>query len=107
VTEKAKSDERCRVPAVTRKTLIVEVLQTRPLAGKVLREAFGLPCDECVVAETETIEEGALYYGHDADAIVAKLNELATGSSGAQSGSRQSAHEMNPKEPPPPKSTGI
>jgi hybrid cluster-associated redox disulfide protein len=71
---------------VTRKTKFIEVLETRPLAGKVLREAFGLPCEECVVAERETIEEGALYYGHDADAIVAKLNECPPkGAAGASS----------------------
>ncbi len=75
MTKKPGGNETCAVPPVTRKTLIVEVLQTRATAGKVLREAFGLPCDECVVSETETIEEGARYYGHDADAMVAKLNE--------------------------------
>jgi hybrid cluster-associated redox disulfide protein len=75
MTDEAPKNETCAVPPVTRKTLIFTVLQTRPLAGKVLREAFGLPCDECVVSETETIEQGARYYGHDADAIVARLNE--------------------------------
>jgi hybrid cluster-associated redox disulfide protein len=75
MTKEPSENETRAVPPVTRKTLIVEVLQTRPLAGKLLREAFGLPCDECVVSETESIEEGARYYGHDADAIVARLNE--------------------------------
>jgi hybrid cluster-associated redox disulfide protein len=75
MTEEQAGNETCAVPPVTRKSLIIEVLESRPLAGKVLREAFGLPCEECVVAETESIEEGARYYGHDADAIVAKLNE--------------------------------
>jgi hybrid cluster-associated redox disulfide protein len=60
---------------VTRKTVIADVLDTRPLAGRVLREAFQLPCEECVVAERETIEEGARYYGLDPDAIVARLNQ--------------------------------
>lgn len=75
MTDEPPKNETCAVPPVTRKTLIVTVLQTRPLAGKVLREAFGLPCDECVVSETETIEQGARYYGLDADAIVARLSE--------------------------------
>ena len=75
MTKDERGNETCAVPPVTRKTLIFEVLRTRELAGKVLREAFGLPCEECVVSESETIEEGARYYGHDADAIVAKLNE--------------------------------
>jgi hybrid cluster-associated redox disulfide protein len=75
MTNETGRNETCPDAPVTRKTLFIEVLQTRPLAGKVLREAFGLPCEECVVAETESIEEGARYYGHDADAIVAKLNE--------------------------------
>jgi hybrid cluster-associated redox disulfide protein len=75
MTDGERGNETCAVPPVTRKTLIFEALRTRPLAGKVLREAFGLPCEECVVSESETVEEGARYYGHDADAIVAKLNE--------------------------------
>ncbi len=75
MTEEQTGNETCAVPPVTRKSLFIEVLESRPLAGKVLREVFGLPCEECVVAETESIEEGARYYGHDADAIVAKLNE--------------------------------
>lgn len=79
MTNEQPRNETCAVPPVTRKTLFIEVLESRPTAGKVLREAFGLPCEECVVAETETIEQGARYYGHDADAIVAKLNECPPG----------------------------
>ena len=75
MTKKPGGNETCAVPPVDRKTLIVAVLQTRPTAGKVLRDVFGLPCDECVVSETESIEDGARYYGHDADEIVKKLNE--------------------------------
>ncbi len=69
------ANDSTRPDPVQRNTLIVHVLYSRPLAGKVLREAFGLPCEECVVAETETIEEGARYYGHDPDEIVRRLNE--------------------------------
>ena len=67
------------VPPVTRQSVIFEVLETRPAAGRVLREAFGLPCDECVVSEVETVEQGASYYGHDADEIVRRLNECPPG----------------------------
>ena len=63
------------VPAVTRQTLIIDVLETRPDAGRVLRETYNLPCEECVVSEVETVEQGAGYYGHDADEMVRKLNE--------------------------------
>jgi hypothetical protein len=101
VTDRKKRDESSRVPDVSRKTLIIEVLLTREGAGKVLREGFGLPCDECVVAETETIEEGAIYYGHDADEIVRKLNALPT----AQSGNESSFHHGTPGEPNPPNPT--
>ena len=59
---------------VTRKSVIGKVLDSRPDAWKVLNDEFKLPCWDCAVAETETIEEGARYYGHDADAIVKKLN---------------------------------
>lgn len=60
---------------VTRTSKIADVLDSRPDAGRVLRESFGLPCEECVVAEVETIEEGARYYGHDADEIVRRLEQ--------------------------------
>jgi hybrid cluster-associated redox disulfide protein len=75
MTEPTPQNETTAAEPVRRNTLIARVLDTRPDAGRILREAFALPCEECVIAETETIEEGARYYGHDADAIVAKLNE--------------------------------
>ncbi len=68
-------NEKAAPGPVTRKTLIADVLDSRPDAGRVLRETFKLPCEECVVSEKETIEEGAVYYNLDADAIVARLNE--------------------------------
>ena len=101
MTKDQGRNETCAVPPVTRKTLIIEVLQTRPLAGKVLREAFGLPCEECVVAETETIEQGARYYGHDADQIVAKLNDCPT-----QNVVTDAAHEMKPRGESTPQEPG-
>lgn len=63
------------IAPVTRKSKIVTVLDERPDAGRVLREVFGLPCEECVVAEVETLEEGARYYGHDVHEMVKRLNE--------------------------------
>lgn len=75
MTAPANANEVERPDPVKRNSLIFNVLRSRPLAGKVLREAFNLPCEECVVSEKETIEEGARYYGHDADAIVKRLNE--------------------------------
>lgn len=101
MTKDQGRNETCAVAPVTRQTLIVEVLETRPLAGKVLREAFGLPCDECVVAETESIEEGARYYGHDADAIVAKLNECPPATRGSET--TQDTKPAGDSPPPAPK----
>jgi hybrid cluster-associated redox disulfide protein len=60
---------------VTRTSRISDVLDTRPDAGRVLREVFGLPCEECVVSESETLEEGARYYGHDVDEMVRRLDQ--------------------------------
>lgn len=60
---------------VERTTPIHVVLDSRPDAGRVLREEFGLPCEECVVAEVETLEEGARYYGLDVEKLVRRLNE--------------------------------
>ena len=75
---------------VTRTSKIIDILEERPDAGRVLREVFGLPCEECVVAETETLEEGAAYYGHDLQAIIRRLEACppapppGTGSPGAE-----------------------
>jgi hybrid cluster-associated redox disulfide protein len=77
MTDANSLNEKAPTGPVTRKTLIADVLDSRPDAGRVLRETFKLPCEECVVSEKETIEEGAAYYNLDADAIVAKLNECA------------------------------
>lgn len=77
MTEAKSLDEKAPPDPVTRKTLIADVLDTRPEAGRVLREVFKLPCEECVVSESETIEEGAAYYSLDPDAIVAALNKCA------------------------------
>lgn len=60
---------------VRRDSIIARVMQGRPQAEQVLYEEFGLPCYRCEVSLTETVGEGALLYGLDPDAVVARLND--------------------------------
>jgi len=55
--------------------LIFDALGLHERAAEALK-SFGLPCTECVVAEVETIEEGARSKGIDPDKVLAKLNAL-------------------------------
>ena len=64
------------MPRFTRDTKIADILDAAPEAGEVLRKEFGLPCEECVVQDFETLAEGAELTAKDVDRILARLNEL-------------------------------
>lgn len=66
--------------------LIMDALELHEGAADVF-ESFGLPCLRCVVAEVETIEQGARSRGIAPDKILARLNSLfdAEGPSGRTS----------------------
>ena len=44
-------------PPLTKELKIIDILEHYPAADAVLR-SFKLPCADCVVAETETLEQG-------------------------------------------------
>lgn len=56
--------------------LLGEVVDAHPSASDVLL-SFGLPCFKCVVADTETLAEGARAYGLDPARIIEKLDREA------------------------------
>lgn len=59
----------------TKDMTIGELLRTNPEAAPVLMEA-GMHCLGCPSAQAESLEEAAMVHGIDADALMAKLNEL-------------------------------
>ena len=63
------------VPRFRRDALIIDVLEAHPGAAAVLR-GFGIPCETCVVAETESLAAGARLNRLDVDAILARLASL-------------------------------
>jgi len=59
----------------TKEMTILEALQTHPRAQEVFIK-HGMGCFGCMGATLESIENGALMHGIDADAIVRDLNKL-------------------------------
>ncbi|MSR74730.1 MAG: hypothetical protein EXS14_04580 [Planctomycetes bacterium] len=55
--------------------LIVDVLAAHP-GAQVLLNAHALPCERCVVSESETLAQGLKAYGLDVSAVLAELNAL-------------------------------
>ena len=54
---------------------IADLLDLHPGVAEVLL-SFGLPCHDCVVAHTRTLEEGARLNGLDPEAILTRLRSL-------------------------------
>jgi hybrid cluster-associated redox disulfide protein len=59
----------------SREMRIGDLLDLHPSVAGVLA-SFGLPCQECIVAPRETLEEGARLNGLDPEEILARLREL-------------------------------
>ncbi len=64
---------------ITKDMNIIEVVQKYPDTAMVFMYA-GMGCFGCHVAQFESIEEGALAHGVDADKLVEALNEIAEAS---------------------------
>ena len=62
---------------ITKDMNIIEVVQRYPDTAMVFMYA-GMGCFGCHAAQFETIEEGALAHGIDADKLVEALNEITT-----------------------------
>ena len=69
---------------ITKDMNIIEVVQRYPDTMMVFMYA-GMGCFGCHAAQFETIEEGALAHGIDADKLVEALNEIAEASDEADS----------------------
>lgn len=56
--------------------LLIDILEANPKTAQVLA-SFGLKCENCIVAESETLEAGARAYGLDPAVVLAKLEREA------------------------------
>lgn len=63
---------------ITKKMSIAEILQKHPETYEVFAEA-GMHCIGCAAASFETLEDGAVAHGLDADKLVKDLNRKAKG----------------------------
>jgi hybrid cluster-associated redox disulfide protein len=63
---------------VTKDTRIADLLQSHPETADVF-SAHHLGCFVCMGAALETVEEGALMHGLEADVIVSELNKAISG----------------------------
>ncbi|MBD3878989.1 MAG: DUF1858 domain-containing protein [Selenomonadaceae bacterium] len=69
---------------ITKDMNIIEVVQRYPDTMMVFMYA-GMGCFGCHAAQFETIEEGALAHGIDADKLIEALNEVVEASDEADS----------------------
>jgi len=60
---------------VTKEMTFAEALKIFPQSGAVMMN-HGMGCVGCMMASSETIEEGASAHGIDAKALVKEINEL-------------------------------
>lgn len=72
---KKKADPEPPEARFQREDVLYDVVERHPGAKGVLL-SFGLPCFDCVVAETETVAEGCAPLLLNVDAVLAKLNAL-------------------------------
>jgi hybrid cluster-associated redox disulfide protein len=63
---------------ITKRMSITEILQKHPETFKVFAKA-GMHCIGCAAASFETLEDGAVAHGLDADKLVRDLNRKAKG----------------------------
>ena len=56
-------------------SLIDDILLARPDAARVLYEEFDLPCWDCDVRFTETLETGVSYTGLDPGVVAERLSQ--------------------------------
>lgn len=63
-----------RTEEISKKISFAELMKKKPEAAKVLAEA-GMFCLGCPMAMQETLEQGCLAHGIDADELVKKLNK--------------------------------
>lgn len=62
---------------ITRKTSIIELLRSHPMARDIFAK-HGMGCIGCMGAATETIENGAKMHDIDIEALLKELNALCS-----------------------------
>ena len=60
---------------ITKKMSFAEILEKKPESAEILMSA-GMHCFGCPMAQMETLEQGCIAHGIDADEIVEKLNNI-------------------------------
>lgn len=63
---------------ITKEMSIQEIVSNNPEVVEVLAQ-FGLGCIGCAMASYETLEQGAMAHGIDADDLVKAINEKLSG----------------------------
>ena len=61
---------------ITKDTIIADILEMAP-GSLPLFQGMGMHCLGCAMAKSETLGEACAAHGVDAEALLAKLNELA------------------------------
>ncbi len=56
--------------------IVADIVNANPEAAEVLA-SFGLPCSRCIVAWSETLQEGLAPHGLDLEVVLDKLNRCA------------------------------
>jgi len=60
---------------ITLEMTIAEVLEKYPETAEVLAKNFHVGCLGCLMAEEETLAEGAEHHGADPEKLIKELNE--------------------------------
>ncbi len=63
------------VKKITKKMSFAEILEKKPESAEILINA-GMHCFGCPMAQMETLEQGCMTHGIDADEIIEKINEI-------------------------------
>jgi hybrid cluster-associated redox disulfide protein len=72
---RARKEPAAPPPAFRADELIADMLERDPRVEGILA-SFGLPCQECVVKDFETLAQGCAPLGLLVDAVLARLNSL-------------------------------
>lgn len=67
------------MPAITKDTIIGDVLRIQPAAARILME-IGMHCLGCPASVGETLEEACQVHGVDADEVLERINNLSKAS---------------------------
>jgi len=73
--KKQNKNEKIKNPGrISKKMSFAEIMEKHPEAAEILFES-GMHCCGCPMAMQETLEQGALAHGLDADEIIDRINK--------------------------------